>query len=423
MADEPLADSISVRMYNVGFGDCFLITIRRSGNIWRMLVDCGVHSQGQNNSLHVIVPAVIADITSHGRAYIDIVVATHHHADHIAGFGLDYWDQVEVGEVWLPFVEDRSDPDAILLRESHKRVAGRLVEIIGRLTRNIHLDNWPPSLRQAQHFALNSFRNADATDRLLGRAGKGFKNEHHEVRYFPALNTDSSVIPIPGMDGKIHVLGPSRSPEAIRKMNPPKSAGWFQLDSDATISAEYPMPEKHVFDTRFNVSTRNMPAHLRKGMSNMKQNNMFGGNDSVLQASTLLERSVNNTSIVLLLEIAGVKLFFPGDAQHGGWQHVLAKEGNRSLLSDVDFYKIGHHGSHNGTAREYIDQIWETGGTAFLPWGLVKAWSKIPKPELIEALERNNHKVVRGWSESTDSNDLQRHPEGLWVEKTFPFPQ
>ena len=42
-----MAATVAVRMYNTGFGDAFLITVHDAGDPWRMLIDCGVHSQGQ----------------------------------------------------------------------------------------------------------------------------------------------------------------------------------------------------------------------------------------------------------------------------------------------------------------------------------------------------------------------------------------
>lgn len=38
---------IKIRMYNVGFGDCFLIRIPAKGGERRVLVDCGYHSAGK----------------------------------------------------------------------------------------------------------------------------------------------------------------------------------------------------------------------------------------------------------------------------------------------------------------------------------------------------------------------------------------
>ena len=39
--------SVAVRMYNVGFGDCFLLTIPMADGVRRILIDCGTHLSGQ----------------------------------------------------------------------------------------------------------------------------------------------------------------------------------------------------------------------------------------------------------------------------------------------------------------------------------------------------------------------------------------
>ena len=54
--------TIDVRMYNVGFGDAFRVTVRDGQDTWRMLVDCGVHSQGQARSISESVKNIIADL-------------------------------------------------------------------------------------------------------------------------------------------------------------------------------------------------------------------------------------------------------------------------------------------------------------------------------------------------------------------------
>src|SRR5262249_16711590 len=58
---------------------------------------------------------------------------------------------------------------------------------------------------------------------------------------------------------------------------------------------------------------------------------------------------------VLLFEAAGKKLLFPGDAQLENWRGVLDNEKLSQLLSDVDVYKVGHHGSRNATPK----RLWE----------------------------------------------------------------
>jgi hypothetical protein len=66
---------------------------------------------------------------------------------------------------------------------------------------------------------------------------------------------------------------------------------------------------------------------------------------------------MNNTSVILLFEVGGKKLLFPGDAQIENWEFALnnpdEKERARihALLADTDVYKVGHHGSRNATPR------------------------------------------------------------------------
>ena len=62
-------------------------------------------------------------------------------------------------------------------------------------------------------------------------------------------------------------------------------------------------------------------------------------------------------------------------------------------MESVDFYKIGHHGSHNATPRWFAEN-WVAAGDAMLPWGLVKQWEhSIPHNKLISRLGER-HAVV-----------------------------
>jgi hypothetical protein len=89
-----------------------------------------------------------------------------------------------------------------------------------------------------------------------------------------------------------------------------------------------------------------------------------------------IDGDVNNTSLVLAIELpvpGRHVLLFAADAQVGNWlswhdqrypvlapvdgKPVVAKDGEPSesaqdILSRVILYKVGHHGSHNATARE-----------------------------------------------------------------------
>src|SRR5215208_5549940 len=79
---------IRIRMYRVGFGDCFLLSLPaengESADRYRhILIDCGVHTGGDIVGNMEKVVDNIAEIT---ERQLDIIVATHAHKDHISGF-------------------------------------------------------------------------------------------------------------------------------------------------------------------------------------------------------------------------------------------------------------------------------------------------------------------------------------------------
>jgi hypothetical protein len=77
--------------------------------------------------------------------------------------------------------------------------------------------------------------------------------------------------------------------------------------------------------------------------------------EQLLSIVRSLDKVMNNTSIILLFEINGTSLLFPGDAQIENWSYALSKPAVRRLLSKVSVYKVGHHGSRNATPKT----LWE----------------------------------------------------------------
>jgi beta-lactamase superfamily II metal-dependent hydrolase len=416
------AATIAVRMYNVGFGDSFLITLTGEDAPWRMLIDCGVHSQGRARSIEESVNAIIGDLAAaapDGQPHLDVIAATHHHADHISGFSLAAWEAVQVDEVWLPFVEDAGDPDARSLRRRQTETAHRLIGLIEQRTLGLGQGQWPAAVRGAQWFAVNSFGNADATDRLVGRNGQRFAGDHR-VRYLPSLRAADNTITLAGGAAVAHVLGPSRDPEQLSRMDPPRSAGWLRLDLDDPTLAAEDLAGVPLFDRDYVVDERDdISDTLQRAQGSLNLGKVT--NDAgLLRAASILERAVNNTSLFLVLDVAGTRLVFPGDAQEGAWQHVLQNPAAAALLHDAAFYKVGHHGSHNATPKQFVEHVWQAGGYAMLPWALVKRWrDTIPKRELLDALHRHQHTVIRADAPEAVPGKVTVH-EDLWSEIVFP---
>ncbi|QCB97931.1 hypothetical protein E5206_14245 [Arthrobacter sp. PAMC25564] len=428
------ASSVTIRMYDVGFGDAFLITVKQDDQAWRMLVDCGVHSLGKARPLLDVVNAIISDLTEAAEPgtppTLDVVVATHHHADHITGFAFDDWAEVHVGEVWVSFVEDDSDEDAKTLKNGLARAATNLNTLIGRAPAALNDEARALALGIAGTLALNSLGNEDAMDRLLGRNGKHFLNVP-AIRYLPDRVGELNIIRTSLPNATVHVLGPSRDPDQLKLMNPPASARWLAMQQalDAESESDFAVgqaPAKPLFDEIYSVTpdeiAGNIGIELVSTLATLNLPALLDDASELLAAASILERSVNNTSIYFVLDVDGTRLVFVGDSQQGAWDHVLQDPAARALVSAPAFYKIGHHGSHNATPREYAtNAIGNQGTYAMLPYGKVEQWGDIPNENLLTALTTMNAHIVRADAPVADTR-VHIGPGNLWSEITFPAP-
>ncbi len=220
-------DAVAIRMYNVGFGDAFLLQFPGEERRRRVLIDCGNHFMGAGpRPIKLIVQQIISDVTdSDGVARIDLVVATHRHQDHVSGFAEAAWADVEVGEVWMPWTENPSDPEARDVLNQQSSTARRLK--LGLTALNV--DPEDPALVLAENALTNA-----AAMRTLHRGFSG-----HPTRRF--LSSDDGLQPLesgllPGV--RVHVLGPARSRDIIRDMIPPAGESYVWLTG---ASAAYEM--------------------------------------------------------------------------------------------------------------------------------------------------------------------------------------
>jgi hypothetical protein len=118
--------------------------------------------------------------------------------------------------------------------------------------------------------------------------------------------------------------------------------------------------------------------------------------------------------LVLAIELidSGKVLLFPGDAQYGNWLSWTDKklewefkEGDKSkkvsieeLLSRTVFYKVSHHGSHNGTPQNKgLELMKDKSLIAAVPVDKVAAeeknWNKIPYSNIMKRLEEKVKKI------------------------------
>jgi len=126
---------------------------------------------------------------------------------------------------------------------------------------------------------------------------------------------------------------------------------------------------------------------------------------SLLELVLIMDDAMNNTSVILLFEVGGKKLLFPGDAQIENWEYALQQKEIVKLLADVDVYKVGHHGSRNATPKTLWNNFRKRGGeskrgrlttmisTKSGKHGGAERHTEVPRKSLVEALKEESKYV------------------------------
>lgn len=377
-AAEVKAGQVGVRMYKVGFGDCFLIFIPGKTRTHKMLVDCG--SMGKAAlSMSEIVEHVVEDVKEGGNPVIDVVVATHRHRDHVSGFADKAWKDVRVREVWMPWTEDPKDPAAKKLRNGltafarklHMSVASNakpalakrikaaadttiepddLIALADRGRRSARAGVDALAARNA-FIALNALSNPEAMETLHrgfdGSASRWFLPEKNE-RAKRARSFRTAALP----NVKVSVLGPSHDAKTIRQLDPPKGESYFRMNGPSDGARGKPPfgNEWRHYPQRNRRAYPPLSAHDRKLLREAAE-----GDVDALAASA--DSKLNGTSLVLVLEIGSVNLLLAGDAQWGTWKTAIEDAEWGELLERTKFIKVGHHGSHNATPKSLLEDL------------------------------------------------------------------
>jgi beta-lactamase superfamily II metal-dependent hydrolase len=365
-------DELRVRMYRVGFGDCFLLSLPGANGHHHVLIDCGVHFQGDIKTM----PAIVQNIRAETGDRLDLVVVTHAHQDHISGFGTQEadWARVMVNEVWMPWTENPSDLQAQALRTKQLSIARKLH---AHLRAEKTLDTATDSILE-NFVGFNLAKNEDSMRVARG----GFKGPQ-KVRYLAAGRKLRNATGIEGFE--VQVLGPSRDESVLKKMDPPAGQRWLRAagDSDADDRMQ-PFADRSI--PRRGIEAAG-GAILQRAEERQLRDEVSADNSLAL----MLDDVLNNTSLVLLMRYRGAALLFPGDAQWGNWSTWLEKTGADALLGEVTFFKVGHHGSHNSTPSSIVPKLNHPDLAAMISTQ-GKPFPSIPKKEMVDSLTAQCHK-------------------------------
>lgn len=405
---------VRIRMYNVGFGDAFLLIIPDEERPRKILVDCGVHMSGTNKKLKLkdLVKRIVEDVSEDGVPRIDVVIATHRHRDHVHGFREELWRKVEVGEVWMPWTEHPTNPLAREIRNVQGKIAAQLDKALEKKTSDpLKFGLKGDKLRETKalkEFVSNSLPNEEAM-RTLHDGFAALSGRKKVLRRFlpPERRSEHSFECdlLPGV--VVHVLGPSRDPSIIRDMDPPKGKSYLRMIESLPADGEeklLPFRDQWVIEDAkaYNEANGLLTEKELKKIKNAGEGTEFG-------VAVKLEDAVNGTSLMLMFEVGKSFLLFPGDAQWGTWEAAKNDPEWRRLLEKTNFYKVGHHGSHNATPIEFVEEILKENFWGMVSLRPIDKFKEIPRKPLLEALRGKPGKIVRmDLSEETDSPDFRR---------------
>jgi hypothetical protein len=353
MASSTKPSKVVIRSYQVGFGDCYLLAFDYGSEERFLLVDFGTNGTPKGNNKQQML-LIAKDIYRRCDGKLHVVVATHRHKDHISGFSTEGKESSGkiiascrpdmVVQPWTEAPGAKTDaqesPEDVTLQfrstlEAMNLFAGKAFQESGHFWRF-----GAPSLGDLSFAGQNNLPNLSAVKNLM-TMGK----TRHYVNAGYSLDWSEA---LPGV--KVWVLGPptlkqSQKIKTEARENPSEfwltQANFWKLEGGgpSTLHAK-PLFELASENKTYPLATR----WFAKRAAAVRA-------DQLLGLVRILDKAMNNTSVILLLEVAGKRILLPGDAQIENWSYALGQKKYRDLVQSTDLYKVGHHGSRNATPK------------------------------------------------------------------------
>jgi beta-lactamase superfamily II metal-dependent hydrolase len=382
----PNAKGLRVRMYRVGFGDFFMLTVPAPSGAKHILIDCGVHAKDIGT-----IKDAVGQMAKDCDSKLSLVIMTHRHADHISGFGTcsDIFRQITVDRVWMPWFENPANHTAAAFQ------AG-LTALASRLTMRLAARNDPKSeqfMNMADNITggLNAAAGAAPNQKSLDVLHNGFKNKP-EHDYYQA--GDPPKLPQDLIDAGLtaQILGPPIDPSLISQMT--SKTQQYLAEATEPDDAQVKPP----FSDAFRTDAKAYPAAAFTFYKPDEITKMIDESQpDVLAAKAQgADNTLNNQSLVILFSVAGKNLLFAGDAQWGNWEnflyggrygtpgHMDITKTATDILGVIDFYKVGHHGSANATPKGAVAAMRHN--CVGMCSTQIDAYSGVPREPLLTAL-------------------------------------
>ena len=431
---------LRIRMYRVGFGDFFLVTVPTADGPQHIVIDCGVTPGKTKKGDIGTIKDAVAHMAAETNKKLALIIVTHRHQDHIIGFSrsAEIFQDFEVGAIWMSIWETEYDPN----EKKKKSLASAFQAQLTSLAMSMQAAMAASDAHDAEEIRA-MLQNATGIDRAefaaaggsapSNKPGKGGGTNAASLTFLKTglgiepeyyAKGDTPRVPMILKDAGLtaEILGPPPTKELdfMKLMDLKKGVGQYlgepddgsgdKFDPFASVHAEvtdYP-------ESAFREWTRESKKSAeKKSPSAMMEAAIKAAQPSLLfTAAKTLDNFLNNQSLVVLFTFNGKKLLFAGDAQGGNWEYWLfggappnkapsaeqIVKTSKAILADLDFYKVGHHGSTNSTPISAVEAM---GGdfvsmcsTQADSFGSVENDSEVPRVPLLNALAKKS-KVVR----------------------------
>ncbi len=387
-------------MYRVGFGDFFLVSfLPNAGDPVHVVIDCGVFKGTKQTGDIGSIEAAVADMVQTTGGQLALLMVTHRHADHIAGFARceAAFKTLAVQAVWMSAWESEYSPTALKFQAELTRTAFALQS---------HFASLGARATKEQDTARKYMENA------TGEGGKGGANakalnllKHGFAGVVPEYYQAGAAAKVPpalaALGVTAQILGPPPVADLalMKLMDLRKGVGQYLADPELEDADSHPP-----FGPRWQVEPLHAesrgdrdfygPLAFREWSGERERNDInppsaqqaqkaraemqaaleLAQPSAALVAAKQLNSFLNNQSLVVLFTFKGKKLLFVGDAQAGNWEHWLfdtdtpdkkasgtMSAGAQQILTSLDFYKVGHHGSANATPKAVVEMMGKRG--------------------------------------------------------------
>lgn len=349
-------------MYQVGFGDCFLLSFRYDSALddgrqeRHLLIDFG--STEWPDGFKPRYPEIANDIAARTAGSLDAIVITHRHRDHLSGYANDAAADTIAGlspkVVLRPWTED---PD-VAETATGPAFVGAGSHAFAR------------GLVQAQAFA-------EAVTEVISEGARGFRGNLRALAFEQLKNQEAitrldALAQATSSGGDYLFAGQPSRLEALLPgvttsvLGPPTIEQWPQVAGSRADDPEYWIRQRGLLASMLEtvdaptqaVRLADKLAELEPGPMRWIVERLYEQQThSLLRIVRTLDDALNNTSLILVFQTGTRTLLFPGDAQIENWSFAFSQAGAlapESPLEQVDLYKVGHHGSRNASPRSLV---------------------------------------------------------------------